>query len=291
MQYAHPRIIPAIATLFSSIAISHTNAQIAGKFEPFSNLANAESWTVYDHADHGFYIPDWDSAGDGQNPDIHFTFLNAGALDFFADSTSSGGAFVGDLAAGGVDAIGSDIFIEDIGSFSFGEFYLFSATDNRFYVSDIFIPDSSGWSFAFASLTMEDWYVFENDGFVAVELTPEILGNITETGFTFHPRDVPESDGKTVALDNFTFYGALVLPEVAANTAESTFQLGFNRRPGIAYSIQSSPDLENWSPVPGEQEITGTSPYTMTRPITPGPRFFRIGIDDSLTPVPDIGQE
>lgn len=287
MQLSYPRPISA-AILISTAISSPASAQFAGIFEPFSHLTNAESWTVYDRGDQGSYIPEWDSAGDGANPDIYLSFIAGGSLDFFADSESSGGAFVGDLAEGGVDAIGADIFVEDIDSFDFGEFYFFSATDNRFYVSDIIIPEASGWSFAFSSLTMEDWFVFEDGKFVVTELTPEILANITESGFTFHPLDVVESDDKIVALDNFTFYGALILPEIATTTTDKSFHLSFDRRPGIGYSIESTNDLETWMPIPNEQDITGTDTYTMTRSITAGSRFFRIGIDDFLTPVPEI---
>lgn len=287
MQLSYPRFFSA-AILISTAISSPANAQLAGVFEPFSHLANAESWTVYDRGDQGSYIPEWDSAGDGANPDIFLSFIAGGALDFFADSESSGGAFVGDLAKGGVDAIGADIYVEDIDSFDFGEFYFFSATDSRYYVSNLIIPEASGWSFAFASLTMEDWFVYENGHPVAIDLTPEILANITETGFTFYPLDVVESDDKIVALDNFTFYGALILPEIATTTTDNTFQLSFDRRPGIGYSIESTTDLETWSPIPSEQDITGNDTYTMTRSITAGSRFFRIGIDDFLTPVPEI---
>jgi hypothetical protein len=280
------RLLSAAAVLW--IPFAPANAQLAGAFEPFTHEANAGSWLVYDYADEGYYTPGWDSAGDGLNPEIYFTFAGASALDFYADEFSSGGAFVGDLAAGGGDAVGCDVFVEDVNSFDFGEFFLFSATDNRYYVSDIIEPEAGGWDFAYASLTADDWYVFENGDFVAVRLTPEILGGITEIGVTFYPLDVPAADGKAVGIDNFTFYGALVLPEIAASAADGLFQLGFNRRPGIGYSILSSPDLATWTLVPGEESITGTSPYMMTRPLTPGSRFFKVGIEDFLTPVPEV---
>jgi hypothetical protein len=283
-----PFLLSAATAALLWIPFVPSNAQLAGTFEPFTHEANAESWIVYDYADEGFYIPFWDYAGDGMNPDIYFTFAGMNALDIYADAFSSGGAFVGDLAAAGVDAISCDVFIEDINSFDFGEFFLFSATDNRYYYSDFIEPDASGWDFAYASLTEDDWYVFENGSFVPVQLTPEILGGITEIGVTFYPLDVPEADGKAVGIDNFTFYGALVLPEITTSAGGGLFQLGFDRRPGIGYSIQSSPDLNTWTLVPGGEFITGTSPYTMTRPLTPASRFFRVGIEDFLTPVPEV---
>ena len=135
------------ALVFGPVA---AQAQTAGVFEPFTFETNAESWLVYDYSDDQNYIPGLDSAGNGQNPDIYFTFAGSASLDFYADSFSSGGAFVGDLAAGGVDAIGCDFFVEDIDSFDFGEFFLYSATLDRYYVSDFIIPTASGWDFAYA---------------------------------------------------------------------------------------------------------------------------------------------
>ncbi len=278
-----------ITVSFTFFLLMPAQAQEAGAFEPFTHLANAESWTVFDRLDDTFFIPEWDSAGDGQNPDIHFSFLDGGILDFFADSVSSGGAFVGDLHAGGVDAIGCDIFVEDSESLEYAEFYLYSETDNRFYVSEIIVPESDGWSFTTVSLTMQEWFFFENGAFTAVELTPEILSNVSETGISFYPTDAANSDGGTVAIDNFTFYGALVLPSVRTGIAGQNFQMRFDRNPGIAYSVQSSTDLVDWSAVPGEEEITGNTPYTMNRALASGREFFRIGIDDFLTPVPDMG--
>lgn len=278
----------SIAALVVWVPSIPASAQLAGTYEPFTFRTNAESWLVYDYADEGFYIPQWDSAGDGLNPDIHFTFAGSDALEFFADNSTSGGAFVGDLAAGGVDAIGCEVLVEDADSFDVGEFFLFSAATNRYYTSEFFEPTASGWNSAYVSVTQENWYVFENGAYVPVLLTPAILSGITAIGFTFYPLDVPAADGKTVGIDNFTFYGALVLPEVTSSAGSGSFQLTFNRRPGVGYSIQSAPDLAEWALVPGEEFITGTSPYTMSKPLAPGSLFFKVGIEDFLTPVPEL---
>ena len=284
-----PHLLSIAAGTLLWIPLLPADAQQAGTYEPFTHQSNAESWIVYDYADDNYYTPAWDSAGDLQNPDIYFTFAGTSALDFYADDLSSGGAFVGDLAAAGVDAISCEVFIEDIDSFDVAEFFLFSATENRYYVSDYIMPEASGWDFAYAALTEDDWYVLDGDAYVAVRLTPEILSDITEVGVSFYPLEVPAADRKLVAIDNFTFYASLVLPEITTSAAGGLFQLSFDRRPGIGYSIQSSPDLATWTPVPGEQSITGTSPYTMTQPVGPGPRFFKVGIEDFLTPVPEVG--
>jgi hypothetical protein len=284
------------AHLFSTVAAAvlwiplvPAKAQLAGTFEPFTHQTNAESWSVYDYADEEFYLPLWDSAGDGFNPDIYFTFAGANALDFTADGVSSGGAFVGDLAAAGVDAIGCDVFVEDVDSFNVGAFFMFSAADNRYYMSEYFAPEANGWSVAYASLSEENWYVLENGAEVPVVLSPEILSGIIEIGVTFYPLEVPEADGKVVGIDNFAFYGALVLPEIRSRAGGGSFQLTFDRRPGVGYSIQSASDLTTWTLVPGEEFITGASSYTMTKPLAPGSLFFKVGIEDFLVPVPKVG--
>jgi hypothetical protein len=280
------RLLSAAAVLW--IPFGPANAQLAGSFEPFTYESNGDSWLIYDYADQKLYTPFWDSSGSGADPYIYFTFAGSNALDFYADDLSSGGAFVGDLAAGGVDAISCDVFVEDVSSFDFAEFFLFSTTTNRFYVSAIIEPETNGWDFAYASLTEDDWYVWENGAYVPVQLTPQILAGVTEIGLTFFPLDVPGANGKEAGIDNFTFYGALILPELATSAAGGSFQLAFNRLPGIRYSIRSSPDLATWSLVPGQGSITGTTPYTMTRPLTTGSQFFKVGIGDFLTPVPQV---
>ncbi len=279
----------SIAALVVWISPIPANAQTAGTFEPFTYQTNADSWFVYDYSDEEFYLPQWDSAGDGLNPDIYFTFAGSNALDFEARVSSSGGAFVGDLATAGVDAVGCEFFVQDFNSFDVAEFFLFSAATNRYYTSEFIEPEASGWNSAYVSVTQENWYVFENGAYVPVLLTPAILSGVTSIGLTFYPLDVPAADGKVVGMDNFTFYGALVLPEVTTSAGGGSFQLTFNRRPGIGYSIQSAPDLATWKPVPGEEFITGTSPYTMTKPLAPGSLFFKVGIEDFLTPVPAVG--
>lgn len=273
---------------FLSIQMVSSNAQLAGTYEPFTYQTNGDSWVVYDYADQKIYTPIRDSSGGGADPYIYFTFAGSNALDVYADNLSSGGAFVGNLAAGGVDAVSCDVFVEDVGSFDFAEFFLFSSSTNRFYVSAIIMPETSGWDFAYASLTEDDWYVLENGSYVPVRLTPQILGGVTEIGLTFFPLDVPGANGKETGIDNFTFYGALILPELTTRAAGGSFQLGFNRRPGIGYSIRSSPDLATWSLMQGQGSITGTTLYTLTRPLNPGKRFFKVGIEDFLTPVPQV---
>lgn len=281
----NPHFLPIAAAV---VLLAPAHAQLAGTYEPFTYQTNAESWFVYDYADDNYYFPEWDLAGDGLNPDIYFTFLGSNALEFSADETSSGGAFAGDLAAAGVDAISCNVFVEDASSFDFGAFFLFSAATNRYYYSEYFDPDEDGWSFAYASLTQEDWYLFEAGKYVPVALTPQILGEITGVGVTFYPLEVPTGDGKAVGIDDFTFYGALVLPQVSTSTGGGSFRLSFERRPGIGYSIRSAPDLATWTLVPGAELITGTSPYMMTKPLVPRSLFYKVGIEDFLTPVPRV---
>jgi hypothetical protein len=283
----NPRLFP-IAALTVWMAPTPAKAQTAGAFEAFTYQTNADSWEVFDYADEQVYAPQWDSAGGGMNPNIHFTFAGGNPLEFRAEASSSGGAFTGNLAAAGVDAVGCKFFVQDAASFDVGEFFLISSVTGQTYTSVFIEAEGSGWNDARVSLTRENWYVFENGGYVAVPLTPAILSGITRIGLTFYPLDIPAADGKRVGMDNFTFYGALVLPEVTTSAGGSSFQLTFNRRPGIGYSVLSAPDLATWEPVPGEEFITGTSPYTMTRPLAPGSHFFKVGIEDFLTPVPEM---
>lgn len=283
-----PCFLPAVAAALLWIPLESARAQTAGTYEPFTHQANAESWLVYDYADDELYTPFWDSAEDGLNPDIYFTFAGSNSLEIYADEFASGGAFVGDLAAAGIDAIGCEVFVDDVDSFDFGEFVLFSTSTNRYYVSEIIQPAASGWDFAYASLTEDDWYVYENDAYVPVRLTPQILSGISTIGVQFHPLDVPAANDKAVGIDNFTFYANLKAPKITTRVSGGSFQLDFNRLAGIRYSIQSSPDLADWTLVPGEEFITGTSHYTMTQSLTPGSRFFRVGIEDFLSPVPEV---
>ncbi|MDX1679171.1 MAG: hypothetical protein R3242_00445 [Akkermansiaceae bacterium] len=264
-------------------------AQTAGAYESFSSRVNAESWLVYDYAYNEVYTPGWDLAGDGQNPDIFFTFANESAFEFYADSVASDGAFVGDYAAAGIDALGCNYYVEDAETFYAVEFILYSASEGRFYFSEYITPDASGWSFAYVSLSDGQWYIYEDGAYLSATLTPQALGNVTQVGIALYPVGVAEANGKAVSIDNFTLYGTYALPHVASEVASGNYQLSFARNPGIAYSIESSANLNDWSAIAGEQSITGNSTYTMSRQIVPGPQFFRVSIDDDLQPVPDMG--
>ena len=200
--------VHVLGTLWLWMLAAVAEAQVAGAYESFTNRANAESWSVYDYADRQWYYPSHDSAGDGQNADIYLTFSGANSLDFSADAFSSEGAFVGDLVAAGIDAIGCDFYVEDPDSFSFAEFYLYSTAENRYYYGGYFTAEYEGWNGAYTNLRdIGVWYVYEDDDYRPVELTDEILSQVTEIGMSFHPLNVAHADGKLVALDNFTTYG------------------------------------------------------------------------------------
>ncbi len=276
------------STMLWVVLLGSANAQLAGSYESFASQANAGSWLVYDHADSECYVPGWDRAGDGQNPDIFFTFAGTNALEFLADGVASDGAFVGDYVAAGIDAIGCDYYVEDVDALFAAEFFLYSAVEQRYYFSDYITPATNGWSFAYASLSVGPWYVYEQGAYVEAELTPSVLAEITVVGMAFYPQDVPEADGMAVAIDNLTLYGAYVLPQLSTHTADGQIQVSFERQPGLVYSILSSPDLDAWDPVPGEESITGNSNYTMARALTSGSEFFKVSVEDDLQPVPDV---
>ena len=260
------------------------SAQTPGAVETFSWKSNADSWSVYDWDLDAYYYPWWDMAGNGDNPDIFFSVTGSSPLDFFASASSSGGAFTGNLAAAGVDAVGCEVYIEDATAFDFCEIYV--STGSNWFFSEI-LPASTGWDFIYASFSSDTWF---NEQFEPVSLDSNILSSISEIGITFYPRDDGSADGMYVAIDNFTFYARLSAPPLTASLVPAGLQLDFPRAAGLAYSILSSSTLgqDSWSALPGQSGITGTTPYSLTVPIT-GPRsFFKVGATDFLTPVPQM---
>lgn len=259
-------------------------AQTAGAVETFSWQSNADSWSVYDWDLNEFYYPAWDLAGDGVNPEIHFTIEGSSPLDFFAGSGSSGGAFTGNLSAAGVDAVGCEIYIEDAAAFEFCEIYL--STGSAWYFSDTF-PATTGWDFIYASFYSELWF---DEDLNPVTLDPAILSSIAEIGITFYPSADDSADGMVVGIDSFTYYARLAAPPLTTALVPAGLRLDFPRNAGLAYSILASATLgqNSWSALPGQTGITGTTPYSFTAPLSGNSGFFKVGATDFLTPVPQL---
>jgi hypothetical protein len=276
------RFLLSVLTL--ACTVPKAVAQTPGAMETFSWKSNADSWSVYDWDLEQFYYPAWDLAGDRVNPEIYFTIEGSSLLDFFARATSSGGSFTGNLAAAGVDAVGCEVYLEDAAAFDFCEIYI--STGSAWYFSITF-PPATGWDFIYASFSSDTWF---NEELQPVSLDAATLSAITEIGITFYPRDDGSANGMVVGIDNFTYYARLAAPPLTATRVTEGLRLDFPRTAGLAYSILKSATLgqNSWSPLPGQSEITGTTPYSFTAPITGDAGFFKVGASDFLTPVPQL---
>ncbi len=286
MNASHFLCPPAV--VFSLLlACPALQGQVPGTRETFTFLSNADSWGVFDYSELTSYHPDWDSAGDGENPDIYWTFTGDSSLDFFADEAASGGAFTGDYTAGGVSAIGCDYYVEEAAAVGEGQFFFLSGITDRYYYQLGIVPEEDGWNSAFASLYGDDWYVITDGDFIPVVLTPEILSSVTEVGFTLFPLDA-SADGQQAAIDNFTLYADITPPALSVRAASGSLQITFERKAGVTYTIAASSSLGGWLPVPGQEGISGTGPYIFTQPLKPGKHFFRVELDDRITPLPEL---
>jgi hypothetical protein len=268
-----------------ALALAPAAAQTPGAVETFSWLSNADSWTVYDWGEGEFYFPEWDLDSEDSDLEIYFTVAGNSLLDIYARAGSSGGAFTGDLAAAGVDAVGCEVYLEDGAAFQFGE--IFFSTGPDLYFSELF-PAETGWSFAYASFSEGVWY---DEAYQPVSLDPAILSEVTEIGVTFYPREDGSADGLKVAIDNFTFYARLAPPRLSATRVAGGLRLEFQRAAGLAYTIRGASALDQalWPPLPGQIDINGTTPYSYVAPITGVAGFFKVEAMDFLTPVPQVG--
>ena len=284
-----------LAALFLSSAILPARAQVPGTVERFSFRSNADTWLLFDYEDETVYSLDWDLAGDGQNPDVWSFFGGNAPMDIYAPFDGSGvgvdgsgGAFGGDYAATGVDAIGCFVFVEDLASFDFGEFYFYSTADAKYHFSDSFTPDEAGWTFLYTTLRNDPWYAYDStlDRVVLTPLTDQILSAVTEIGFTFYPLNA-NAVNKNVGLDDFTLFAKLEGPPLTFSATGGTAQLSFPRVPGLSYTIQSSTDFQLWPDVPNNIGLNGTTPWTFTAPVSGTSKFYRVEVEDFLTPVPE----
>lgn len=263
-------------------------APVPGTVEEFSFQSNADTWSLYDYADDTAYPLEWDYAGDGVNPDVWSFFGGNAPMDFYALPTASGGAFAGDYADSGVDAFGCFMFVEDLATFDFGEFYFYSEFDDQYHFSSSIVPDEAGWTYAYMSLREDGWYTYDSNlqQLVPTPLTDQILSQVTEVGFTFYPLSAAAVN-KDVGLDDFTLFAKLEGPPLTFSITGGTAQLSFPRVPGLAYTIQSSTDFQLWPDVPANIGLTGTTPWSFTAPATGTSKFYRVEVEDSLTPVPE----
>ena len=277
-----------LAALVLSTVVVPASAQVPGTVEEFTFQSNADTWFLYDYADSTVYSLEWDRAGDGQNPDVWSFFGGDAPMDIYATPASSDGSFSGDFAASGVDALGCFAFVEDLATFDFGEFYFYSDADAKYHFSDSFTVEEAGWTYLYTSLRDDPWYSYDStlDRLVLTPLTDQILSSVTEIGFTFYPLNA-NAVNKDVGLDDFTLFAKLEGPPMTFSATGGTAQLSFPRVPGLSYTIQSSTDFQLWPDVPNNIGLTGTTPWTFTAPVSGNSKFYRVEVEDFLTPVPE----
>lgn len=259
-----------ISLLFLALPL---HAQTLGGFASFTDQGNSETWRFYDYATGAFTDAAW-RVTDGDNGEIFATFNGDEGVSLFADDFTSDSNFIGDYTAAGIDTVTCDIFIEDVSTFSDAEFYFDSG--GTFYYSEFYFFATSGWASMTASFSRDQWYIFDEteNNFLEVELTPAILGAITEIGLNLYPSSAA-ADGQAVALDNFSLLPDLLVPETSLTLSSNLAEFSFTGIAGMEYTIQTSPSLaaNSWINVGSPFEITGPSQTNL--PIA-SKSFFRL---------------
>lgn len=286
-----PITICCLAALFTALVLqTKSPAAVAGAWEDFATEAHADAWNVYDYARDDVFAPEWFGA-DG-NGDIFLFHEGDEGLWFFTDlfDYAGGGALVGDYAEQDIQAIQADVFIGSLDALDFIDYAIFAdgPAGERYYYSDVFLDedfDGGGWwslRFGFD----EDWFYFDGDAFVAVEVTPEMLASIEEIGFRFFLKPgVTESVYS--ALDNVRLEPLVAAPELATTIESGEFRLSFTPPTGNFCAVERmNPETpEDWAEVTGQSFITGESLHTFATPLSGGSELFRVSSYANYVPL------
>ncbi len=278
-----PTVLIALL-LFATAA----HSQVRGGYETFTNEDNALSWGLYDFSDGQFYTPGWDLSQTG-NPEIYGFVTPNSSISLFADVLSSDASFVGDFSAENISGLSCDAYVDDAISLLGADFYVVSG--GTFYYSVVFAyPDhfaEDGWDYMETSFENDPWFIYENGGFVEVEITDSILSNVSEVGIDFFTTSDAPAD-VIVAIDNFSLIPEVIVPTMSISQNGGNIELGFQRETGQIYDILQSPDLSGWAELTGYSGITGSGPFIASDPIAER-KFFKLGTEAYFTPIPDIG--
>lgn len=278
----------SLFALISSMSFSAYGAE-AGAWETFSSQANVDAWSVYDYSDELDYFPEWnDSVLDEE--DVYFYHTGDNALWFHTgvDGSAGGGRLIGDFASENIQAISCDIEIDSLEDFYSVDCAILAtgSAGRRYYYSSNFYADEfdgAGWwalPFAFD----DQWYYYE-DGYIAVDVTPELLASIEEVGFRFFPKTGTTTE-VYAAIDNVKLVPKVDPTDVTISRTSDDFQMLFTPGNGIACVIEkmggASP-LE-WYVVAGQEEVIGASEHLFSTPLLGGVGLFRVKSTDYYTP-------
>lgn len=131
----------------------------------------------------------------------------------------------------------------------------------------------------------EEWFYSQDNEYLPVQLTPEILSSVQEIGFRFFPKSGTTTEIYS-ALDNVKLIPTAAPVDLAVSTIGGEFRLAFTPGHGIACSIEKSGDLTapGWQPIPGQSGIIGTTEHVFTTPLTATRKFFRVLAEEHFTP-------
>ena len=263
-------------------------AQVRGGNEAFGNIANADSWTLYDGADGGFYFPSWDLFGAG-DPEIYGVVTAQTGLEFFADSLASNAAFVGDYSTKKIRGAYCDVYVETAVEIEFVDVYFIS--DGTFYYSlDFSAPAffaEDGWDSVDVYFREDPWFVIVNGNFVAVEVTDIILSNISEIGVRVFTTAASTVD-QFAAIDNFSLIPEVIVPELMLAKNGSNIELTFEREEGQEYSVMESTDgMMTWGDLNGYTGLTGIGSFTVVDPIE-SQKYLNVLTEEFYTNLPDV---
>lgn len=262
---------------------------IPGALESFPAEAAANQWLLFDYADDLFYAPNWFT---DDNPYAGASFAKTNETDqffnhglwFIADNLVADGAFVGNFSEVGIRGLEIDVFVSEptklnfcdlvIGSNSTGEtIYYYSVS----YLGAEFAQGEPDWFTLQPSFT-DSWFTLDanQETFMEVMLTPEILSQVTEVGVRFIPTD-ENDEGWTPLIDNLALTPTPRAPEIENSSTNNQFLLTIQQEPGNEYDLEQYNFTSNvWEAIEGQTGVSGTDFHTFARDLIPAGEFYRV---------------
>ena len=213
------------------------------------------------------------------------------ALWFYTDAEgdAGGGVLLGDYAAEGIRGVRCDIEIASLADFDFVDCAVLAtgSAGKTYYYSENFSAEDfteAGWwilEFSFGA----EWFYFDGEKYVPVEVTPGLLASIEEVGFRFFPKEGTTAE-IFAAVDNVKLVPTVGPTRLAVSQVAGRFEIAFTPGRGVACTVERTRQAPGvgWQDVPGHSGIVGDSVHVFSTPVSELFEFFRVRAVEHYTP-------
>ena len=262
----------------------------AGAWETFSTQSNVDAWSVYDFEDNLAYAPMWNDKVSG-NEDVYFYHTGDAGLWFYTgtEDQAGGGVLVGNFTEDLISGIRCGLEIASLADFDQVDCAVYTTGPKGvgYYFSESFYGDdfSEGgwWTLDFRFDT--EWFFFDGEDYVAVEVTDEFLSSIEEIGFRVFP-NVGTTTEIYAAIDDVQLIPNVEGVTLSQSLAEQHIAFAYSPGRGVSSTLQrmlTSPVID-WEDVAGHTDVTGATEYVWNVPSSEGYGFCRVKSEALFTP-------